>query len=352
VSFAPLPAAAETTVAATPAAGYVKLVARGGSDTALSLPLVNRSVLLARVMAVGPGTVTLAASGLTGDAFAPAASASYYAQLTTGALEGLSFRVLASTAAGVVTLEAAGESLTHHPLGQIATGGSGDLVRIRKYWTISDVWGAGEGLVLDAVAEPPGEVYLGSDAILISDPATPVAGKPESLHLAFVSGAGWRNRDEPTADAAGTVFVPGVPFTVRRQRATAAEALVVGYVATERLLVRIPAVSAGEDRDVAVAWAHPGDRTLAQSGLFSLVPWLGGMEASPDALNVRDALLELDVTRRGFALPAARRFHYQGTGWFESETPADSHTLKSGGGYVLRLRAARGSRYWVQPPPN
>jgi hypothetical protein len=76
------------------------------------------------------------------------------------------------------------------------------------------------------------------------------------------------------------------------------------------------------------------------------------IQASPDALNVRDLLLEFDAGRSGFAMPAAHRYYVVGTSWFETEVAADDHLLQPGAGYLLRLRGARPACYWVLSSPD
>jgi uncharacterized protein (TIGR02597 family) len=305
-----------------------------------------------RVMGVGANTLTVSGSGVADGAFAPAAGGSFYLQFVTGNLEGVRYRVLGNTST-VFTLDTAGESLSGHALGAIATGSTGDVVRIQPYWTLADVFGASSAaLSIEPVVDFSGEAYVGGDTVSFFNDAAAGTDKKPAAAFAFVSGAGWRKRGAPDTNAAATELPAGQPFAVRRQGATAVNLLLVGYVAPERFLLRLPAVASGEDRDVAVALAFPAERSLLDSGLFSLIPSFGAIEASPDALNVRDAVLEFDLARRGFALPAAHRYHFSGTSWFESDTNADSHLLQPGSGYLLRLRGTHPARYWAQPSSN
>lgn len=343
---------AQQTAAATPPGGYFKLTARGHSDSVLSLPLVQRSALLARVAAVGAGSVTLAADGVPNGVFAPGNGAGFELQFVSGALEGLCYRVVGNTGP-VITLATGGDDLTAHALGAVAVGASGDLVRIRPCWSIAGVLGADEGsLRLDPVAELPAGPYLGADAVLL--PANGSAGTEKNPRLAvvYVAGTGWRAVGDGGTDQGAQALAPGEPFTVRRQRAEPAEVVLVGYVMQERFVLRVPALAAGDDFDFAVALAHPVELTLADSGLIAAAAPSGAVEASPDALSVRDALLEFDSGRSGLALPAARRFYVLGTGWLESDAPADAHALQPGSGCLLRLRGGRPVRYWVQPRPE
>lgn len=341
-------------VVASPAAGYFKVRASGSSDTWASVPLVKRSVLMGRVLAAGPTTLSVTIGGpLTEGAFAPTSgTGSYHVQFVSGSLEGLSFKVLNNTADGLFTLATGGENLTSHALGAIATGESGDIVRIRPFWTLADVFGAEAGaLSIDATADFSGSSYVAADAVFLADQET-LRVDALGREYAFVTNSGWRQRGETEIDAAGAELPPGSAFVVRRQRSAAAEMVLVGYVPTERFVLRLPALASDEVQDLAVALAQPTDRTLVNSGLFSNTPPFGALETSPDVLNLRDALLVFDSGRRGFALPPAQRLHVTDSGWFESDAAADGALVRAGAGYVLRLKGARPIRYWLQSASN
>jgi uncharacterized protein (TIGR02597 family) len=345
------PSSAQT-VAATPTAGYCKLVVRGGSDSWLAVPLLKRSALMGRVTSVGPNTVTLAVSGLVDNAFVPGSNGSYYAQFVSGSLEGLNFKVLGNTAAAVFTLATGTEDLTSHVLGPVATGATGDVVRIRPYWTLGDVFGAnGTGLQLDPVTDPLTETYVAGDEVRFFDNDVAGTEKTPATAFAYVAGTGWRKRGDPVVDAAMTELPPGLPFVVRHQHTDNAEVLLIGYTAPERFLFRVPAMGADEDRDVAVALANPAERALNDSNLFSPVPLFGAIEASSDAMHLRDLVLEFDSDHRGFAVLPAHRYYFSGTGWFEADVSVDARLLQPGTGYLLRLRGARTARYWLQQTP-
>jgi uncharacterized protein (TIGR02597 family) len=337
-------------VAATPPAGCCKLVARGASDSVLAVPLVKRSALLTRVAAVDRNSLTLLADALVDGTFAPRAGTSWYAQFVSGALAGLCYRIVGNAGAAV-TLDTEGDDLRSHVLGVIATGDAGDLVRIRPDWTVTDVFGADEAsLSLDPVTGLAEGPYLSSDAVLLPDDGTARTEKTP-LTMCFVTGSGWRAPGNPSTDVAAQPLRPGVPFIVRRQRADAAELLIVGYVSQEPFQLRLPALAAGEDRDVAVALVYPWDRRLGDAGLFSAASTAGPINVSPDALNVRDVLLEFDADRPGFALPPAQRFYVTNSAWHEGDVLADDHLLRSGAGYLLRLRGERPVSYWKQSAP-
>jgi uncharacterized protein (TIGR02597 family) len=316
----------------------------------LSAPLLRRAALLARVAAVSQGTITLAADDVADDAFAPGLGGSYYAQFITGELEGLCFPILGNYGSEL-SLATDGEDLRSHPLGAIAAGEAGDLVRVRPYWAVSDVFGADDATrSLDPIEAPESGPYLASDAVMLPDNGAAGTEK-RPLVISYVTGAGWRSTGSPSDDFAAQPLPPGVPFIVRRQRPEPVEMVLVGYVAQEAFRLRMPALAPGEDRDVAVALAHPVDKRLADSRLFSADGLQRAIDASPDPLNLRDLVLEFDAGRRGFALPPARRFCVIGTGWFETDVAADDHVLRFGAGCLLRLRGGRPVRYWMQGAP-
>lgn len=330
---------------ATPPAGYHRLEAGGGRDNWLSLPLVRRAAVVARISAVGPATLSLAGVELAADAYAPSATGAYYLQFVTGALAGRCYQVLGNTADGV-TLATEGDDLGAHSLGSIATGAAGDLVRIRPYWTVAGLLGqAPSALLFAPLAATSDAIYAEGDAILLPDNATLGTEKPPAAVISYVSSQGWRRRGESGIDASGTSIPPGVPFVWRRSGA-AVSALLVGYLSGEPGLIRLPALPANGETDVAVALFHPWPRALADSGLAEAI------ESSADIDHARDLLLSPADTRAGFSIPPARQIHLESSGWFEGTAPADAQTLRYGAGLVVRLRGERPVRYWRQAAPH
>ncbi len=345
-----LAARAQTTsIAATPAAGYSRLTARGASDSFVSIPFVQRSALIAHVSAVDHASVTLSATGLADGIYAPGSSAVYYLQFVSGNLSGLCYRILNNQGNGF-TLDTRGDDLTAHPLGTVGTGSSGDLVRIRPFWTVGAVFGTDSAQVpLDPVSSLNGSVYSGADAILVPDNVSPGTQKQPAKVLGFVTGSGWRERSDTSIDASATELWPGMPFIIRRQNSTPVDIPVIGYVSADRFVQGIPALSAGADMDLAVSLAYPVPAALADSGLSSTDSPV--IAASADSLHLGDVVLGYPVSRPGFSLPPDRRFYVTGTHWFESETTADQSTLQPEAGYILRFRGLHSARYWVQLPP-
>jgi len=338
-----------TTIAATPAVGYSKLTARGASDSFVSIPLVQRSALVANISAVDHSAVTLSVAGLVDGVYAPGASAVYYLQFVSGNLSGLCYKIL-NNQGYVFTLDTRGDDLTNHPLGAVNTGATGDLVRIRPYWTIGTIFGnAPSQIFLDPIATFNGPVYPGADEILLPDNTSTGTQKPPAAVYGYVTNSGWREHNDPNTDASATTFWPGVPFTIRRQNPAPVDILVTGYVSADRLVQSIPVVTAGADFDQAVSLAYPLTISLASSGLFSVTTPI--ILPSVDSLHLGDLVLSYPDNRSGFSLPPDQRFYVVGTDWFETEAPADQSLLQPEAGYILRLRGLHSANYWVQSPP-
>lgn len=342
-------ARAQTNIAATPAAGYSKLTARGASDSFVSIPLVPRSALVARISAIDHATVTVSATGVADGTYAPGGSAVYYLQFVSGNLSGICYKIL-NNQTDVFTLDTRGDDLTNHPLGAINAGDSGDLVRIRPFWTIGTVFGTDPAQVLlDPVASLNRSIYSGADAILIPDNVSMGTEKPPAKVLGYLTGSGWRERGDSSTDASATELWPGMPFIIRRQNPASVEIPVIGYVSADRFIENIPALTDGTDADLAVSLAFPAPLTLADSGLFSATSPV--IAPSSDSLHLGDVVLGYPDNRTGFSLPPDRHFYVIGTGWFEAETAADPYILEPEAGYILRFRGVHAVRYWVQIPP-
>lgn len=339
-----VPAGAVTV--ATPPAGYFRLEAGGGRDNWLSLPLVRRSESVRRISAVGATSLTLGGSALTANAYAPGNSGAYYVQFVNGNLAGLSYKIVSNTTSEV-TLATLGDDLGSHALGAVVVGASGDLVRIRPYWTVADVFGReNAGLLLTPLSALATAIYTEADALIFPDNQTIATEKLPASVVAYVSGQGWRRQGQPAVDVGASELPAGDPFVFRRQSGTAVSTFLVGYVSQEPGLVRLPALPAGGETDVFAGLFHPGQKRMADLGLA------GSIEGSADAANARDLLLNPSDIRNGFSIPPARRLHLIGSAWFEGETSANNQTLRSGTGFILRLRGERPVRYWRQLTTN
>jgi len=332
-------------VVATAPAGYFTITARGGSDTILSLPLVRRSHYIGRLDSITADTMTFSSVQWTPSEFAPTSDGSYYAQFVSGPLAGVNYRIT-DNSANSLSVETNGDNLTGHILGQIATGTAGDVVRIRKLWTVGAVFGVIESDTLLAPTENLDSVaYRDGDLILVPDNFSIGVDKQPAFKTSFLSGAGWRLLGQPSIDGRAIPFWPGVPFTLRRHDASPVDTIIVGYVPTESIAVRTPALSSTEVVDVSIAPAYPYSVNLQSSNLGSVV------ETSVNFEEARDVFLIYSVSRRGFALPFEERTFRTDVDWLSGATPANNYPLIPGAGYVLRLKGARPVRYWIQLPP-
>jgi uncharacterized protein (TIGR02597 family) len=334
-------------VAATPAAGYYRLTAHAASDSFVSIPLVQQSSLISHVLAITPNSVTLSAFGIADGAFAPNAAAVYYLQFVSGKLAGLCYEIVGNSG-DILTVATLGDDLTNHPLGSVTLGDSGDLVRIRPFWTVGAVFGTDPTQIqLGAISGFNGSIYSGGDALLLPDNTSIGSPKLPALSVSYVTGAGWRGSSAPTVDASQVELWPGVPFTIRRQAPNAVNVPVIGYVSVDPFTKSIPAITASADFSVSLAYPIPV--SLANSALFD--PAKTVINPSTDALHLGDHVLTIPIDRQGFSPPPEFRFYVAGGHWFETSASADQTVLSPDRGYVLRLNGAHPASYWYQLPP-
>jgi uncharacterized protein (TIGR02597 family) len=332
--------------AATPPAGYFRLEAGGGRDNRLSVPLVQRAVVIRHVAAAGASTLVLHNAQFVADAYAPTTAGSFQVQFVTGNLAGVSYKILGNTA-DELTLDTQGDDLGNHSLGAVVTGESGDLVRIRPYWTVAGVFGQTSGDVsLTPLAGAVPSIYLDGDALILPDNQTLGTGKTSGIVLGYVAGQGWRRRGEPVENAGAFELPPGVSFDLRRQNATPFQTVVVGYISQEPGVLRLPALAAGGETEVYAALFHPVALNPASAGLSAVV------EGSTSALDPRDLLFVSTPNRAGFSIPFARRFRLTGSSWYEGDTVVSDPVMQPGTGLLIRLRGERPVRYWRQAKPN
>lgn len=329
-------------LSATPPAGYVKITAQGGSDTLLSLPLVQRTAWMGKVTAVTVNHVTLATAEtvMSGDA-TPSSAGWYYAEFVTGDLAGLAYPVL-SNDAGVFELETWGDDLTAHGMGAIAAGELGDIVRIRQGWTLAGIFGVGSDLVISSSPAFTGSVYLSGDEILIPDNSQIGTEKKPAGVFAYVEGEGWRERAGGNLDASAHELYPWEPLIIRRGSTVSAEVVLLGYTTVGPRVLRVPALSSGAENDFAVLWGIPIGETLLASALSTV------LNSTEDPLTPADLLLDYSSLRRGFARPPEHMFELINGHWFEANVNQDDFILVPGTGYILRLRGERPVRYWRQ----
>lgn len=343
------PALSAAEVTASPPAGYFALVADGGADSRLAFPLVRHPAWIGRVSAtLTPDRIEVSgvSAPLSGLYDATPAGPAYYALFLTGALRGVFYPVAANTASDF-TLSTAGDDLTSHPLGVLAADAlSGDVVRIYPAWTVAEIFGAdASSLILDPVTAPPGPVYLAGDQVRLPDQATlAVEKRPASIH-AYVEGAGWSMYPQTQyADAGDAPVFPGESLIVRRHGADAAVVLLVGHVAPPSGALRLPALAAGEETDLAVGLLRPAVATLIDSGLGSALNPAPAANSEPG-----DGLLVFEPGERGFSTPPDQVWRWTDTGWREGPLSVANAELQPGQGYVLRLRGPRVTGFWIHP---
>jgi uncharacterized protein (TIGR02597 family) len=297
------------------------------------------------VVSVTANSIQLDVPHIVDGQFSPTATASYYLQIKTGDLEGLMFRVNASTG-GQFRLDTRDADLLNHPLGSIALGSSGELACIRRLMTIKEIFGTGATVALLPVSSVTLGAYQGGDEIFVpSDSGMMGIGQPR---ISYLAGSGWRRSGDAGNDSGNVTLFPGAAFVVRKGPTQAAELFVTGYVPYGRFAVELPATKVGEVADVHIGLVVANEVSLQASGLLTGSGDSSPLRSSTDSGTPADALLSWADVRSGMDRPPDRRYSAVADTWYEAGNVADLETLKPGAGYVLRLREGRSKRFWVQ----
>ncbi len=345
-----LPTWADSTVSSPPMGG-VTLVLQGRTDNLLSIPLLQEPVAIGRVLALTADTVTLDTQGLTENQFAPAANQSYYAEISTGNLKGLSYPVV-NNGTATFTLDTGTDNLTQHPLGTLAVG---TTVRIRPAWNVAGIFGAsGAGLALTPFSVLPSAMLANSgDSLLFFEPGTVGIQKVPSTQLVFVQSDTWRSTADGSVDRSGEPLLPLEPVLARRHSSSAKEILVLGQAWQSPTLVTLAGGDGTKANDAFVALAKSEPVSLNDTGLVNADPALSAVKASPSGTHREDVLLAMEPTGKGFERSPEHTYYYlDGEGWREvgstSTTVGTDVQLDPAYVYVLRKRADSATRYWLQ----
>lgn len=343
---------------------------RTGMDNYISLPFQRDPVATMRVAAVGATSVRLTGSTWVPDQFAPNPKrvpfrpgsqfpqterdevTTYYAQFTTGKLEGVFYKILSNTIDTLV-LATEGDDLTAHPSGTI---GLDDLLEIRPYWTLATVFG---GTAADLVLSARATATALSDEVSLPDnlsagilPAKRVAGGT----YYFLTGQGWRKvGDRPGIDQADTLLPPGHMMTVRRRAAGNVELLSIGDVLPQRFSIFVQGGTAVSATDSYLGLTQAGPVTLNQSALVNTSnPVASVVRPSPSSRQILDQVLLYQFGPISPNLPVVRSFYYlNGLGWRDPASTAtnigDAISITPGTTIMIRKARNNGGVDWLQP---
>lgn len=276
----------------------------------------------------------------TTNQFNPAAAtsetATYYVEIVRPAEaaaavpgEGITFDIL-QTDSATKTITLAGNLPTGVPGTQVS-------YRIRKYWTIADIFGATNRAGLGAGA-------LGqADEILIYSPAT---GQFSTYYykLDVTNGNSWRNA-ATGAEAGGQKIYPEDGIVIRRRQTSDLPVNLVGAV---KLGATSSAVNPGMNY---LGNVYAADMTLTSSGLYTGDTTTG---VKPGAQGEADEILIYNPANRGYRTYYYRLGGLGGSGWRSADdgSAASAVTIPTGSAIVLKRRGSTGFN-WIAPqhPP-
>jgi uncharacterized protein (TIGR02597 family) len=320
-------------IAAAPVGGGEQLSFRALS---LSRPIESQGLAETAADAGLNSKLTDAQATWTANQFNPvgatAETATHYLEIVrpvgaTAAVpgEGTTFDILATDAA-TKTLTLAGNL----PTGVSATAVS---YKVRKYWTIADVFGATNRAGLGAGAQ--GE----ADEILIYSPQ-PGQFATYYYRVGSLGGSGWRNADTG-ANAGAQKIYPEDGIVIRRRQSSDLRVTLLGAIKTG---ATSSAVTPGLNY---LGNVYAADMTLASSGLYTGNPAtgvLGGAQGEAD-----DLLIYAPLTKSYLS------YYYRiggigGSGWRNAQdgTAASSVVIPTGSAIILRRRGAAGFN-WIAP---
>ncbi len=339
--------------------GVQPLLIRGQSDNVLSLPMQRLPVFKGYVVQSSANTLTISTAEPEGTPHSPAWSdnefvynaaagqrESYYLEIISGGLEGVSFRITGNSQ-DTIHLDTEGDELTNYPkLGAIHLN---DRVQIRPYWRVRDIFEVDGAPVIDSRPNP----FLLRDEILIPNYSDASVGinKAANLIIHHLAGVGWRAAGQGTADYGDYVLPPNSVFIVRRRNTTDLTLWNTGPASLLRSVSFVPGGNGISPNDTYVALNHATPVTLDASGLRRADQEASVIKDSTSDFAREDELLAFPAAG-GFNAPPSTIYYYRaGEGWKQvgtSGTVGQSVMLEPGRGYIIRKKAANPGMDWLK----
>jgi len=340
---------------ASPPAGYERVVLQGEANSTVSIPMMQPTHSVGRVTAITTDSLTLSGVEWMPDALASEDGHSrFYAEFRSGALAGLFFPVL-SNSTDNLQLETLGRDLLAHPLGTVQVDAyvgtelvqSGDVVAIRPFWKIHDLFGGnGQATLLDGFTDFAAFASkMPGDRLYFPDTASVGEGKAPAAVLGWIDGAGWRSEVDATQDQGGYTLAPATVFIASRVNPDQLELFVIGHVRRDRAAMEFLGGDGQQGNIVYFAnpFSHPIE--LNASALNASF-----IQLSPDPLTRKD---ELQVPGT-FGMPMEQepleRFILLNSGWSPVGTANQTLSLQPGAGYLLHFREDSPGGFWLQYP--
>lgn len=338
----------------SPPMGYVQLNLHGRTDNLIAIPLLQEPISIGHVLTVTANTLQLDTGGWTADQFAPAPDQCFYAEISSGKLNGVTYRITGNTA-DTLTLDTGIDDLTQHRLGPV---GGGSTVRIRPAWTVGAVFGSSSGdLSLASFDSLPTALQADSgDSLLFFDPAALGIEKVPTTRLVYVESTGWRAVDDATTERKDYPLLPLTPILVRLHGAGGVQIPLLGDAYLAPGCLHLPGGNGTQANDAFLGVASSEPVALNDLDLVNEAPLATSVvKTSPSATQREDLLLAFNPSRAGYERgPEHTYFYLTGSGWREvgtsSTTIGSDVLLNPGLIYVLRKRAGSTSRDWAQNP--
>ncbi len=337
-----------------PPMGYSKLEILGKTDNVVSLPLARQTVFYALVASCTPTSVTLADVEWLPKQFTFVSgkqNTSYAVEFITRNLKGISYRITDNTQ-DTLSLDTNGDDLTEHRRGAIQAG---DLVSIRPYWSVGDIFGADDAHVLLNPVEtsPTLDEIEAVDCILIPDNTSIGIEKPYSLSMAYVQESGWRKAGDSATDVGHAILPVGLPFVVHRQGGEL-ETVFFGSAPRNTSINLIKGGDGTHGNDTYAALALCDPISLDSAGLVDSDGESSVIQGSDSILTQEDELLVFDPADKGFHREPKLVFYYADGSWRQlgnpSSTVGQDFLLQPGTGFIIRKRSANLNQDWVQLP--
>jgi uncharacterized protein (TIGR02597 family) len=370
-SIATLSTPVQAQSATTDPVGYYTVTIVGGADNVLSLPMVRDAVFAGTVAADAGDTNFTALAGSASPGWAASQwvydpnnqHITYYAEITSGALKGLYYQILAN-GTNSLTLDTEGDHLNSHPLPGGSTGKllAGDSFKIRPYWRVKDVFESNNAPIIQPKTGP---FDTANDEILFpfytvtGVPSSTGINKPATLILYYLNGTGWQANGQSGAFD-DQILRPNESVVVRRRASTSVTLTNLGNVLMNRSVYFFPGGTANSGNDTYFSIARPAGVSLNASGLRIADQQTSAVIDTPSDFQVGlfDEVLAFDVpaANAGFNRPPTHTYYYlAGGGWREagtsSTTVGDDVILQPGRAYILRkAKNTLGGRDWPNDP--
>lgn len=317
--------------------GFIKLSLAGNSDTLTSLPFARPGSTRVIVSSVSGNVITADGSpNWTANQFVYASgtqSNTYYARISSGAMDGSSYTVTANSA-NTVTLSLGSDTL--------AALAAGDVVSIEPYWTLNAAFPNGAGII---ASPTQGNRY--TEILIPNSAGTGINLSAAKIY--FFNGGIWKQVSDGANNHNDDVLQPNSHFIIRHNVATNTTLTTLGAVITSKLAVALRAQpSVAQDNYVGLA--RPVGVSLNDSGLISSAAF----SASPIPGSRTDELLVFDNTAIAHNKSASADYYYWNNAWRQvgagSTDVGDNVIFQPGTAVIIRKYTNNVSAVWTNAP--